>query len=81
MYAISLARSSKIRSIVDEQTCFAAARNLGSTARELIKSPHGQRLLAYLEKGNFCVDRSLKQPEDFRSCLRSRRAARYRVNK
>ena len=81
MDAISLARSSKIRSIVDEQTGLRAARNLYRTTGELIKSPRGQRLLTYLEKGNFCVDRSLKQPEDFRSCLRSRRAARYRVNK
>ena len=86
MHTIGAGGASDIGSIVDEQSCVAATRNLNRARHKLVKHTAGQQFFTYLKDRNSCGDGGVDQPEDvcelriFRSCLRGRLAARYRID-
>src|ERR1043166_4535350 len=79
MHTIRSGRARNIEAIVYKQARRGTARDLHRPNSEIVKHSRRQRLLAYLEEWNLCGYDSLKKAQDVRSCLRRRRAARYRI--
>ena len=80
MDTVSAGGESDVHTIVHEQSCLAAARDLHRAQRKLIKHARGQRLLAYLNKGKLCCYDTLNKAEDVSGCMRRRPAARYWID-